>query len=202
MTHPFDPQQHQPTASGIFATKLSGLWYLPQDPRADERGFYAEIARIPELESVLNQPFVIKQLNHSHSKTSVIRGFHAEDWNKLLTVTAGTIFAALADIRPESPTFGQVETFRMGFAEGALRGSIYVSSGIGNSFCVVDGPVDYLYFVDRLYSERDPRGDVAISLFDPDLNVEWPLPKDQLIMSDRDQQAVTLRQKFPEKFSA
>jgi dTDP-4-dehydrorhamnose 3,5-epimerase len=198
----FQPTLTQEIAPGVLATKFSGLWYLPQTPHEDNRGFYAEVTRVPEVEAVLKQPFIIKQVNHSHSLLNVARGFHAENWNKLLTVVSGTAFAALADIRPESPTFGQVETFLLGAGEQAIRGSLFVSKGIANSFCVVEGPVDYLYFVDQLYANRDTSGDVALSLFDPDLAVEWPLPKEQMIYSERDGTAISLRQKFPHSFVA
>ncbi|MGH8910819.1 MAG: dTDP-4-dehydrorhamnose 3,5-epimerase family protein, partial [Egibacteraceae bacterium] len=45
---------------------------------------------------------------------SVLRGFHAEAWDKLVYVVAGLAFAAVADIRPRSPTFGQVRAFVLG----------------------------------------------------------------------------------------
>jgi dTDP-4-dehydrorhamnose 3,5-epimerase len=128
---------------GVFATKLDGLWFLPRTTHTDDRGFYSEVSRIPEIDAVRQQPFIIKQINYSYSKQNVIRGFHAENWNKLLTVTQGTIFAALADVRPDSPTFGQVETFSLGVSDQALQGSLFVTNGIANSFCVVEGPVEY-----------------------------------------------------------
>jgi dTDP-4-dehydrorhamnose 3,5-epimerase-like enzyme len=56
--------------------------------------------------------------------------------------------------------------------------------------------------VDKLYKDRDPAGDQAISLFDPDLNIAWPTPKEEMVISERDRQAVTLREKFPQKFTA
>ena len=125
---------------------------------------------------------------------------HAEDWKKIITVINGLAFCALADVRPESATFGQVVNFRLGFGEGGLTGSLLVEEEIANSFCVLKGPVDYVYCVDRLYSERDPKGDVAISLFDPDLKIEWPIKREAMILSERDKNSISLRQRFPEKF--
>ena len=110
-------------------------------------------------------------------------------------------FCALADVRPASPTFGAVETFMLGHGAGAHGGALFIESGIANSFCVLEGPVDYVYGVDRLYRERDPKGDQAISLFDPDLNVAWPIPRAQMILSERDRQSKTLRELFPERWA-
>ena len=61
--------------------------------------------------------------------------------------------------------------------------------------------MDYIYCVDRLYQDRDKAGDQAISLFDPDLNITWPLNRDKMVLSERDKNAVFLRQKFPHRFN-
>jgi dTDP-4-dehydrorhamnose 3,5-epimerase len=196
----YQPNPADQIAPGVYKTPMAGLYYLPREAFKDERGFYTELVRFPEIEAVTQQPFIAKQLNLSSSKTNVIRGFHAENWDKLLTVVEGHGFCAWADIRPESPTFGQVVTMWVGRGDNAHFGSMFVSKGIANSFCVLDEPLYYLYAVNQLYKERDASGDVAISLFDPDLNVAWPIHRAQMILSDRDNQAITLRQKFPEKF--
>lgn len=197
----FDLTTAPQVGPGIYQTHISGLWYVAPKSFADQRGFYSELSRVPELEAVLGKPFAIKQINHSHSVDRVIRGFHAENWDKLITVISGTTFCALADVRPASATFGQVETFLLGFDQPAIAGSLLITAGIANSFCVLQGPVNYVYSVNELYANRDPQGDVAISLFDPDLAVQWPLEREQLVISDRDAQAVSLRQRFPEKFT-
>jgi len=184
----------------IFATGIKGLWYLERKSFADKRGFFAEIAYTDKIGEASGRPFVIKQVNHSRSTKHVVRGLHAEDWRKLITVTAGAAFCALADVRPGSATFAKTVCFNLGIDDGGLKGSLFVEEGIANSFCVVSGSVDYFYCVDRLYKERDPKGDVAISLFDPDLKINWPIKKEEMILSKRDKNSVTLRQRFPEKF--
>jgi len=200
MIHNYLPTPENLLANGIYQTPLAGLFFIAYQPQRDERGFYAELSRLPEIEAVTERPFVIKQINLSSSKQNVIRGFHAESWNKLITIMTGTAFCVWVDVRPNSPTFGEAVTMTMGESESAVQGSMFVSSGLANSFCVLTGPLNYIYAVDALYQNRDPSGDVAISLFDPDLNIPWPIPKAQLIFSPRDAQAVTLKAKFPEKF--
>ena len=197
----YQPNSSLEIKSGVFKTKIEGLYYLSYTFSADERGFFAEVGHAYKIEAITGQPFKIVQVNHSRSNLNVVRGMHAEGWNKLTTVINGLAFSALADVRPESPTFGQVETFEFGPDNGGLKGSLYISQGIANSVCVLKAPVDYIYCVDKLYQDRDPQGDQAISLFDPDLNINWPLPRDKMIISQRDKDAVTLRQKFPQKFT-
>lgn len=198
MIHPFIPSIANQIAPHIHQMPIAGLFFIPHTRHDDERGFYAELSRIPELENIIDRSFLIKQINLSHSLTHVTRGFHAENWSKLLSVTQGTCFCAWADFRPDSKTFGDVVTMTVGDSPDDQFGSVFVSAGIGNSFCVTDGPADYLYAVDQLYAERDTSHDLAISVFDPDLDVPWPIPRDQMIISERDQQAILFREKFPQ----
>jgi len=201
MSQLYQPIKAKQLTENIYKTKIKGLFYIKRNSFSDNRGFFAELAHLPQIETVIKNPFVIKQINHSQSITNVIRGLHAEDWNKLTFITTGLAFCALVDINPQSETFAQTETFRLGFADNALTGSLFVTSGIANSICVLKGPVEYTYCVDKLYKDRDKKGDQPISLFDPDLNISWPIPKQQMIISQRDKNAVNLRQLFPEKFT-
>lgn len=189
----FSPSQENKISETIHKTAIEGLYFIPHKHFPDERGFYSELTRTPEIDALTGEIFIAKQFNQSRSIQNVIRGIHAEDWNKLVTVTNGLCFCALVDLRKNSPTFGKHETLAIGTAQGALKGSLYISRGIGNSFCVVQGPVDYVYAVDSLWSERDKSKDVAINLFDPELNIEWPIPKEQMIISDRDTNSILLK---------
>lgn len=196
----YQPEKDLKIAEDIYKTKIDGLYFIPHHSYPDGRGFYSEVARIPEVEAVTGEQFVAKQINHSRSKTNVVRGFHAEAWNKLITVACGKVLSVLVDIRPESPTFGQTEQFLLGSDDESLQGAIYVTKGIANGFLVLEGPADYLYVVDALYAERDTNGDRAINLFDQDINVQWPIAKDKMIYSERDAQSISLRELFPDKF--
>jgi dTDP-4-dehydrorhamnose 3,5-epimerase-like enzyme len=53
--------------------------------------------------------------------------------------------------------------------------------------------MNYIYAVDELYHNRSAADDQAVSLFDPQLGVKWPIPKDQMIISDRDKSAIFLK---------
>lgn len=185
----------------VYRTLISGLFYIDTTVHSDERGFYREIAVIPDLDKARGEKFNTKQLNHSNSNKNVIRGIHAENWNKLITVTHGVCLCVLSDIRPNSPTFLHKEYFLLGYGQNnPLPGSIFVTNGIGNAFITIEGPSEYIYAVDELYRERDKSGDVAISLFDPDLAIKWPIDQSQMIISDRDKNSVSLRTLYPDKF--
>lgn len=198
----FSVSEENKIGERIYKTKIDGLYYISTEVFSDNRGFYREIAIVPDLDKVRGEKFEVKQLNHSNSNQNVIRGIHAENWNKLITVTHGVCLCVLSDIRPKSPTFLEKEYFLLGYgAQNPLPGAIFVTNGIGNSFLTVEGESEYFYAVDALYRERDKSGDKAISLFDEDLKIEWPIPQEQMIISDRDLNSVTLRSIYPEKFS-
>jgi dTDP-4-dehydrorhamnose 3,5-epimerase len=182
----------------IYKTSLPGLLYIDNTVYEDERGFFREVSLFPELNAQLDFEFSVKQINHARSKRNVVRGMHAEYWNKLITITSGTAFCALVDIRENSDMFGKVEYITLG--NNGLKGAIFIPKGIANSVCVVEDPVDYLYFVDALYKDRDVSQDKEFSIFDADLNIEWPLKQEDMIISERDKNAPSLRKLFPEKF--
>ncbi len=191
--HSFVTSSTNQITPGMYKTSISGMYVIMRTIHKDERGFFSEIARINEVDTIRKEPFVVKQINHARSEKNVARGIHAEGWNKLITITQGTAFIAVSDIRKESDTYLHVVTMKLGFAPDALQASLFLPSGVGNSLCVLDGPVDYIYSVDRLYAERDKKGDAAISLFDPTLAIPWPIPKKQMILSVRDYDAQLLR---------
>ncbi|MEA2056719.1 MAG: dTDP-4-dehydrorhamnose 3,5-epimerase family protein, partial [Patescibacteria group bacterium] len=171
-----------------------GLFYFQTKKYNDKRGYFSEIVNLPELEQVIGHPFNIKQVNQARSQKNVVRGMHAEGWNKLVTVNSGLIFSVIADIRPDSVTYKQTEYFQLGFDQNEEHGcGLYISQGLANSICTLEGPVNYLYLVDRLYSERDEKDNLSISIFDPDLNIAWPIEKEIMILSKRDKTAVELK---------
>ena len=177
----------------IKTTSIPGLLLLERPIFSDERGFFRELFHKDELEQAAGFKFDGVQMNHSHSKPGVIRGIHAEDWNKVIYPVSGEVFIAIADIRPDSPTFGKVETFNI---NDDNRIGLFISKGLANSFCVTgEKAIDYIYLVDAYYNGSDTR---AIAWDDPDLQINWPV-KDPVI-SERDRNNPKLRDLFPEKF--
>ncbi len=176
----------------VLKTSLEGLLIIDRPFRNDERGFFREAVRISDL-SDFGIDFKPVQMNHSLSEPRVIRALHAEQWNKLVYPVTGSIFIAVVDVRPESPTFGKTETFNF---NGQDRKLLYIPVGFANSICVVgEEPVNYIYLVDQYYTGQDTR---AIAWNDPDLAIKWPV--DNPIISERDQNNPNLRELFSEKF--
>lgn len=177
----------------VKTTSLPGLLVLERPIHKDERGFFKEVFHKDEIEASIGVKFDGVQMNHSCSKSKVLRGLHAENWNKIVYPLTGEVFIAIADIRVASLTFGQIETFTL---NNDNRFGLFIPKGFANSFCVIgQEDVNYIYLVDSYYDGSDVR---AIAWDDPDLKIDWPI-KDPII-SKRDQNNPKLRDLFPEKF--
>lgn len=196
----YAPSKELEIAENIFKTRIDGLFYLRYKKYIDERGFFSQILEPERIKAAgINPNFQIKQINLSVSKSKIARGIHTEGWNKLITVVQGHAFCALADVRNDSPTYKNVEYFDfIADPNNEWGESLYITKKIGNSVCAVEGPMHYLYGVDMLYHERNKADDLAVSIFDPDLNIQWPFAKEEMIISQRDIDSITLKELYGE----
>lgn len=177
----------------VKTTSISGLLVLKRPVYKDNRGFFTELFHVNEIEQALNIEFKGLQMNHALSVPKVLRGIHAESWNKIIYPVNGEVFVAIVDIRVDSPTFGKFETFTI---NDENRIALFISKGLANSYCVLGAQaVDYIYLVDAYYDGTDQR---AVAWDDPDLNISWPIPDPTI--SERDRNNPRLRELFPEKF--
>jgi dTDP-4-dehydrorhamnose 3,5-epimerase len=172
--------------------RLSGVWVQEHQTFADRRGFFREAFRLEDLETALGQRLAFVQMNHSRSWRGALRGMHAEDWEKLVYVANGEVFVALADIRPSSPSFAQIETFSIS-SERSL--SVFIPRGVAHGYCVLSDVADYVYQVTAYYAPSDKP---SVAWDDPDLAIPWPI--ESPILSEPDQHNPTLRELFPGRF--
>lgn len=178
----------------IENTPLEGLRIIRPVVHSDERGFVTELFRIDELKKVLGyDPGFVRAL-HSRSHKGVLRGMHAEPCHKLFYVEHGSVFSAIADIRPDSPTFGKVRT---GILDDENRHVLYIPPGFANGFCALSEPADVTYILSAYYKPGEKKP--AIAWNDPDLAIPWPIKNPTLSKDDRQHPA--LRTLFPHKFT-
>jgi dTDP-4-dehydrorhamnose 3,5-epimerase len=177
----------------VEATRIDGLFIVRWATHRDGRGFFRQTFQLEELEEAVGREVVFRQGNHARSSPGVVRGFHAEPWDKLVQVVRGTAMSAIADIRPQSATFGEVETFHLGDEPGE-RVRLFIAEGLANSYCTYgEVDVDYLYDVSEPYRPVDKR---PVAWDDPDLDVTWPV--DDPVASDADAANPTLRERYPD----
>ena len=124
------------------------------------------------------------QDNESRSKRGVLRGLHFQkppsEQSKLIRVSHGEIQDVVVDIRSESETYGQSESFILSSSNNR---SLFVPRGFAHGFLVLSQEAVVNYKVDNYY---DSNLDSGIAYNDVTLNIKWQLPHDDIIISDKD----------------
>jgi dTDP-4-dehydrorhamnose 3,5-epimerase len=172
--------------------RLAGLVAIEPDVHGDERGFFAETYRREWHQQAgipVEDEFV--QDNHSRSRRGVVRGLHfhiGDGVAKLVRCASGRILDVAVDLRKGSPTYAQWQGVELD--EESMR-LLYVPVGFAHGFCVLSDVADVLYKQTAYY---DPAVERGIAWNDPDIAIEWPLPLDQLVVSERDAGAPSLRE--------
>lgn len=179
----------------ITEGKIKGVYLIERQASPDSRGFFREVWR-ENLLSEKGVNFQPIQMNHSLSETGVIRGIHAEKWNKLVYPSSGKTWVPIVDLRPDSKTFGTYEEFTFDCTGKNYPNKVlFLPKGMGNSICAIEGPVNYYYLTDAYWT---PGSSFAINIYDKDLNIPWPVKNP--IVDQKDLIAPSLREQFPDKF--
>ncbi len=163
-------------------TEIPGLLIFDVTDVGDDRGYFQEKYQKAKLvKAGMPQSFDVVQNSLSYNKEAgVTRGFHAEPWDKYISVVMGKVFAAYVDLRL-GDTFGKVVT-----TEITPNNAVFLPQGVGNSFQTLEPNTYYLYSVNAHWSADNYAKYLSVNLADPDAHVEWPIPLNQAIMSDRD----------------
>jgi dTDP-4-dehydrorhamnose 3,5-epimerase len=177
----------------IAQTEIADLYYIKLDIYPDKRGNFREAWQQEKLTKLGLPQIAPVQFNVAESVKGVTRGIHAEPWQKYLHVAYGEVFAAIVDIRPESNTFGKVLTFNMN-----SNNALLIPIGCANSYQVLSERASYTYLVTAHWKAKQRYA--AIALNDSTLNIQWPIPKDNQIISEKDLANPTLKELFPSKF--
>jgi dTDP-4-dehydrorhamnose 3,5-epimerase len=167
-------------------TRLDGLVLLTPAKHGDERGFFMETYRA-DAWAAQGVPTDFVQDNHSRSRKGTVRGMHFQlspGQGKLVRVARGRVLDVVVDIRRDSPTFGQWESFELD-DEGAQQ--LWIPVGFAHGFCVLSDVADFVY---KVTSYFDPATESGFSFADPEVGIEWP--DGELIYSERDRDAPRL----------
>lgn len=178
----------------VTETSLQGLYTIDLAVQDDSRGSFREAYQAAKLEALGLPSLQPVQWNISENlRPGIIRGIHAEPWDKYIHVPAGSVFAAVTDLRPDSPTFGQYASFTLNRSN-----ALYISRGFGNAFQVLEPNTVYCYLVNAhwLADQKYP----SIRYNDPDVGIAWPLTPGPDDVSAKDKSNPVLREAFPTKF--
>ena len=172
-----------------LATRLSGPLLIEPAVFGDERGFFSETFRADEFAALgIAEPMV--QDNHSRSHRGTLRGMHfqiGDGASKLVRCARGASLDVLVDLRRGSPGYAAWEAYEL--SDPNMR-TLYCPISFAHGFCVLSDVADVVYKQSRYYSPEVERG---IAYDDPDVAISWPLPEEELVVSERDRSAPRLR---------
>jgi dTDP-4-dehydrorhamnose 3,5-epimerase len=171
----------------IPVERVAGALLFQPTPFVDERGFFSRTFDAEAFRAAGLDPDGFAQDSVSRSVRGVIRGMHCRRGDgeaKLVRCSYGVVFDVIVDLRPDSPTYLNWESFELRDTEQA---SLYIPAGCAHGFQALTDPADVSYRIDR---PHDPAEDVSIAFNDPELAIPWPLPV--TVISTRDRAAESL----------
>lgn len=173
---------------------IPGVWVIEPKRWGDARGYFMESFKMKEFrEHVGDVTFV--QDNESYSSHGVLRGLHFQKGEysqaKLVRVSRGRVMDVAVDLRGDSPTFGRHVAVELS-QENALQ--LFVPRGFAHGFVVLSEEAQFQYKVDNVYA---PHAEATLRYDDPAVGVDWILPQDQLLLSDKDMRGVSLSEIVP-----
>jgi dTDP-4-dehydrorhamnose 3,5-epimerase len=169
---------------------IPDVWVIEPKVHGDERGYFVETFRQDEFEDALGYKVNFTQDNESKSSKGVLRGLHFQlaphAQSKLVRVMEGAVLDVAVDIRKGSPSFGQHLAVEL---SGDNKKQMFIPRGFAHGFVVLTDTATFAYKVDNYYSPECDRG---LAFDDRELNIDWQLCKEELLLSDKDTQQPSL----------
>jgi dTDP-4-dehydrorhamnose 3,5-epimerase len=167
----------------IEHTALAGVEIIHPKIFGDSRGYFFESYSKRDFDALI-RPIDFCQDNESRSSYGVLRGLHFQigdySQSKLLRVVEGRVLDVAVDVRKGSPTFGKHVSVELS-AENHLQ--FFIPRGFAHGFSVLSPTAVFQYKCDRFYA---PEHEGAVAWNDPALGIDWKIPADKVLLSDKD----------------
>jgi dTDP-4-dehydrorhamnose 3,5-epimerase len=168
----------------FYKTHIEDLLIFEPQVFEDSRGYFFE-AYNEEVFQQFGLSIKFVQDNQSSSSYGVIRGLHYQlnpyAQTKLVRVLEGAILDVAVDIRKDSPTYGKHFSLEL---SAANKKQLLVPAGFAHGFSVLSEKAVVLYKCDKLYNKASEAG---ILYNDPALEIDWKIPHDNALISEKDQ---------------
>ncbi|WP_294215454.1 dTDP-4-dehydrorhamnose 3,5-epimerase [uncultured Chryseobacterium sp.] len=175
----------------ILQTPLKDCYIIEPTVFVDDRGYFFEKYNEKKFEEFTGMNGHFVQDNISKSSYGVLRGIHLQKGEhaqaKLVSCLEGKVWDVAVDLRENSPTFGQWFGIELS-AENKLQ--LYIPRGFGHGFSVLSKTAVFSYKCDNFY-HRESEGSVKFN--DPDLGIDWKIAENDAILSDKDQNAPSFK---------
>ena len=172
-------------------TQIEGVFVLEPKVFGDARGYFMETFRQDEFDRMV-APVSFVLDNESKSTRGVLRGLHYQKGEfsqaKLVRVIQGRVLDVAVDLRKSSPTFLKYVAVEL---SGENKRQLFVPRGFAHGFVVLSDEAVFCYKVDNVYA---PQAECCIHYDDPAIGVEWPLPAEELLLSAKDAQGISVHE--------
>lgn len=172
-------------------TEIQGVYVLEPRVFQDARGYFMETWNQADFDKHIDKVTFIQD-NESKSSYGVLRGLHYQKGEfsqaKLVRVIKGRVLDVAVDIRKSSPTFGKYVLAEL--SEENKR-QLFIPRGFAHGFLVLSDEAVFTYKVDNVYA---PQAEAGIKWNDEDIAIEWPIDPKDLILSEKDTRALSLKE--------
>ncbi len=167
----------------IIKTELPGVLIIEPKVFGDARGYFFESWNQAAYEAAgIKNNWM--QDNESKSCHGVLRGLHYQaapyTQAKIVRAFMGTVLDVIVDIRKGSPAYGRHIAIEL---SGENKRQLYIPRGFAHGFVVLSDEAVFAYKCDNLYMPSSERG---IMFDDPALAIDWRIPPEKLLLSDKD----------------
>ena len=167
----------------VINTEIPGVVIIEPRVFEDARGYFFESFSQRDFDAQVREVRFVQD-NESKSSYGVLRGLHFQKpphaQSKLVRVVKGAVLDVAVDIRKGSPTFGKHVAVEL--SEQNHR-QFFIPRGFAHGFVVLTDEVVFQYKCDNFYA---PQFEGAVAWNDPDLNIDWKVPADKVLLSAKD----------------
>ena len=167
----------------LIKRTIDGLILLKPTVFKDERGYFMESYNQKNINKLLGDIHFVQD-NESESSRGVLRGLHFQkpplSQSKLVRCLKGEILDVALDLRKKSKTYGLFETILL---SDKNKNQIFITKGFVHGFVVLSKSAIVSYKVDNYY---DPNYESGVLWNDTDLNIDWKIKADEVILSEKD----------------
>ncbi len=187
----------------IIKTKIEGLYIIEPKVFKDARGYFFESFSQRDFDEqiaipLIGKPLIFVQDNESMSSYGVMRGLHFQrppfTQSKIVRCVKGAVLDVAVDIRKGSPTYGQHVAVEL---TADNHRQFFISRGFAHGFAVLSETAVFQYKCDEFYH---PEADDGISIQDESLGINWNIPTEKALLSEKDTKHVVLKD-FDSPFS-
>ena len=173
-------------------TGISGLIVIEPDVFGDSRGYFMESFSLRKFREMTGLDIDFVQDNESKSSYGVVRGLHFQRpphaQSKLVRVVQGRVLDVAVDLREGSPTYGKHYAIEL---SGENHLQMFILKGFAHGFAVLSDVAVFQYKCDEYYA---PESEGAVAWDDPDLAIDWKLPKEDIRLSEKDKANPNLKE--------